>query len=109
MVLRYWNSLAKNGIRNSCGDYSDESVAGGALIRSTPATEQHPTVGIAVNRDRDNPLLHYMYTYVVGRVFVGARGRRGLMGLIEEIKGGTKLTQSAVNPSHDLFRSQKQP
>ena len=31
------------------------------------------------------------------------------MGLIEEIKGGTKLTQSAVNPSHDLFRSQKQP
>ena len=52
VVLRYWNSPAKNGSRNLGGDYSDESVASGSLIRSTLVTEQQPTVGIAVNRQR---------------------------------------------------------
>ena len=61
MVLRYWNSLAKNGSRNLCGDYSDESVAGGSLIRSTPVTEQQPTVGIAVNRQRQSIVALHVY------------------------------------------------
>ena len=78
VVLRYWNSPAKNGIRNSCGDYSDESVAGGALIRSTLATEQQPTVGIAVNRQRQSVVA--LHVYIVGRVFFGARGRRRANG-----------------------------
>ena len=75
VVLGYWNSLAINSCRNSCGDYSDESVAGGALIHSIPVTEQHPTVGIAVNGQRQS-----VVAYIVGRVFFGARGRRGANG-----------------------------